>query len=163
MPDLTHWTPESEVPPPLVAVPPPPRVPELADTEPPGPPSVHATSLSLAPEALTAALGRLASQVERSSLATEGTHDAVVHLADAFAEHIASEREWQASVEARLSVLARSSLVLPVVGVVLGGLALAVALGALLLAASGHGAAAAPPGVGAAILGGLAAFGGGRG
>jgi hypothetical protein len=141
---------------------------EERDTEPPGScDSLHQTSLSLAPEALTAALGKLAAAVELSCRASEGARDAAVHTADALAEHVAEERQWRDSFDRRLAVLERSGVALPVAAVVLGGIALLLAVVALLAAMGGHGAApvaVAPPSIGAAILGALGALlGGGRG
>ena len=154
-----RWRPESEVPPPL---PPAPRVPSLEerDTEPPGREDVHQASLSLAPEALTAALGRLTASVEWAGRASEGARDAALHTADALQAHVAEERDWRASVDRRLGVLERSSVALPVAAVVLGAIALLLALVALVVAMGGHAAApaaVAPTSLGAVILGALGA------
>lgn len=158
-PPADRWHPESEVPPPL---PPAPRVPSLEerDTEPPGREDLHQTSLSLAPEALTAVLGRLAAAVELSTQASEGARDAALHTADRLLEHITAERQWQAGVDRRLDTLERASVVLPVVGVVLGAVALLVALAALVAALATRGdpmAVTAPTSLAAVILSALGA------
>lgn len=160
-PPADRWRPESEVPPPL---PPAPRVPSLEerDTEPPGTgEDLHQTSLSLAPEALMAVLGRLTAAVELSGRASEGARDAALHTANALTAHIAEERDWRASVDRRLATLERSSVALPVAAVVLGAVALLLAVLALLVALGGHSAApaaVAPTSLGAAVLGGLGAL-----
>jgi hypothetical protein len=131
MSDGTHWEGDS-------ILPPPPTLPgglAGADTEPPEPPTLPV--MSMAPEALTDVLGRLTAAVELGGRASEGARDAALHVADALAAHVASERAWQESIERRIDAISRHSVTLPVVGVVLGAVALAAALGAIVLAAMG--------------------------